>query len=67
MDDLVRVLLEKESIEREDFIALMKGAKAPEAAVPPPAPLAPPTEGNAPSAPSSEKPRRLPNLRPEPA
>ena len=68
MDEIVRVLLEKEMLEREDFIALMEGAKAPEccraatcAAGPPP------TEGNAPAAPAPEKPRRLPNLRPEPA
>ena len=68
MDEIVRVLLEKESIEREDFLALMEGAKAPEAAGPPAAPQAPPTERQraAPS-PATEKPRRLPNLRPEPA
>ncbi len=32
MDEIVRVLLEKELIEREDFIALMEGAKVPDAA-----------------------------------
>ncbi|MDQ2799666.1 MAG: cell division protein FtsH, partial [Armatimonadota bacterium] len=68
MDDLVRVLLEKESIEREDFLALMEGATVSDAGAPPiVSALPPPAAGNAPAAPSSEKPRRLPNLRPEPA
>ncbi len=67
MDEIVRVLLEKEMLEREDFMALMEGAKAPQIAAPPAAPQAPPSEGNAPATTSSEKPRRLPNLRPEPA
>ena len=67
MDEIVRVLLEKEMLEREDFMALMEGAKAPALAAPPVAPQAPPTEGNAPASPAPEKPRRLPNLRPEPA
>ena len=34
MDEIVRVLLEKESLEREEFIALMEGAKAPQTAPP---------------------------------
>ena len=67
MDQIVRVLLEKEMLEREDFIALLEGAKAPEFATPPAAPMAPPSEGNAPTAPTPEKPRRIPSLRPEPA
>ncbi len=68
MEEIVRVLLEKEMLEREDFMALLEGAKAPEAVAPPPAPLAPPpAEGNAPEWPATEKPRRLPTLRPEPA
>ena len=68
MDDLVRVLLEKESIEREDFLALMEGATITDTGTPPVAPLAPPpTEDNAPAPTSPEKPRRMPNLRPEPA
>ena len=67
MDEIVRVLLEKEILEREDFMALMQGAKAPAVAAPPAAPQAPPTEGDAPASPSAEKPRRLPTLRPEPA
>ena len=29
MEEIVKVLLEKESIEREEFIALMQGAKPP--------------------------------------
>jgi len=67
MDQIVRVLLEKEILEREEFIALLEGAKAPEFAAPPAAPLAPPTEGSSLSTPSPEKPRRIPSLRPEPA
>jgi len=67
MDEIVRVLLEKEMLEREDFLALMEGAKAPQVAAPPAAPQTPPSEGNAPAASLPEKPRRLPNLRPEPA
>jgi cell division protease FtsH len=67
MDEIVRVLLEKESLERDEFIALMSGAVAPEAAAPPPAPTLPPTgEPAAPSA-APEKRRGIPNLRPEPA
>ena len=68
MDDIVRVLLEKEMLEREDFIALMEGAIAPEAVVRV-SPQAPPSggAGDAPALPDPEKPRRLPNLRPEPA
>ena len=68
MDDLVRVLLEKESIEREDFLALMEGATVSDSGAPPiVSALPPPAAGNAPAAPTPEKPRRLPNLRPEPA
>ena len=69
MDEIVGVLLEKESLEREDFIALMEGAKAPEAAAPPAAPTAPPPAGETPvKAPLTEKQRRVPpSLRPEPA
>ena len=47
MDEIVRVLLEKEMLEREDFMALMEGAKAPAMAAPPASPQAPPTEGDA--------------------
>lgn len=65
MDEIVRVLLEKEMLEREDFMALMQGAKAPEVAPPRVSPQAlPPPED---STPSPEKPRRVPSLRPEPA
>ena len=67
MDEIVTVLLEKESLERDEFIALMSGAKAPEAAVPPVTPSAPPTGDAAQPAPPPEKLRGLPNLRPEPA
>jgi cell division protease FtsH len=66
MEDIVRVLLEKESIEREEFIALMEGAKAPagEESLPPTTPTT--TAGTVP--PQSEKPNpvRYPNLRAEP-
>jgi len=69
VDEIVRVLLEKESLEREDFIALMEGAKAPESVSPPVSPSTPTQDGDSSttvSAPDS-KPRRLPTLRPEPA
>jgi len=67
VDEIVRVLLERESIEREEFLALMQGAIAPESALPPAAPLTPPTTGETSPAPATEKRRTLPNLRPEPA
>jgi cell division protease FtsH len=67
MDEIVKVLLEKESLEREDFIELMSGAKAPEAPAPPVTPSAPPTGNAAQSTPPAEKLRGMPNLRPEPA
>ena len=70
MDEIVGVLLEKESLEREEFIALMEGAKAPETAAPPAAPTAPPpATGETPTTrPLSDKARRVPpSLRPEPA
>ncbi len=67
MDEIVRVLLEKEMLEREDFLALMEGAKAPQVAAPPASPQAPPSEGSAPAATPPAAPRRLPSLRPEPA
>src|SRR3569833_551047 len=67
MDEIVRVLLEKESLARDEFIAQMSGAKAPEAAAPPVTPSAPPT-GDAPAPTSApEKLRGIPNLRPEPS
>jgi cell division protease FtsH len=66
MENIVRVLLEKESIEREEFIALMEGAKAPdgEETSPPASPTA--TVETLPS--QNEKPNtvRYPNLRAEP-
>ena len=67
MDDIVRVLLEKEMLEREDFMALMEGAKAPEAFAPPVTRQLPPIQGDAPAATPPSVPRRLPALRPEPA
>jgi len=67
MDDIVRVLLEKEMLEREDFMALMEGAKAPEAFAPPVTRQLPPSQGDAPAATPPSVPRRLPALRPEPA
>jgi cell division protease FtsH len=69
MDQIVRVLLEKEMLERDDFIALMEGAIAPEYTNPV-SPQAPPSSGDTddnPVQPGVEKPRRLPTLRPEPA
>jgi len=68
MDQIVRVLLEKEMLEREDFIALMEGAIAPEAPLPTVRQIPPSTGDTSDSVqPSPEKPRRLPTLRPEPA
>jgi len=68
MDQIVRVLLEKEMLEREDFIALMEGAIAPEAPLPTIRQTPPSTGDTSDSVqPSPEKPRRLPTLRPEPA
>lgn len=70
MDEIVRVLLEKESIEREEFIALMEGAKAPQPIVPP-ASRIPPADNGLGQNPSDSQPRRAntvpPTLRPEPA
>jgi cell division protease FtsH len=68
MDEIVIVLLEKESLEREEFIALMEGA-LPEAVTNPPEPTVPPAAGDGQAAkPVPEaKPRRMPTLRPEPA
>ena len=68
MDQIVRVLLEKEMLEREEFIALMEGAVAPEAPLPAVRQI-PPSAGDTGEAvqPSPEKPRRLPAFRPEPA
>jgi cell division protease FtsH len=71
MDQIVGVLLEKESLEREDFIALMEGATAPEAKAPPTAPTTPSsTSGDdmQTRTPASDRARRVPpSLRPEPA
>ena len=68
MDQIVRVLLEKEMLEREDFIALMEGAVAPVYVKPISPQAPPPSTGETPPATELEKPRRLPtNLRPEPA
>jgi cell division protease FtsH len=68
MDEIVTVLIERESLEREEFLALMEGAKAPEDTQGTPAPQAPETPpAETTPAPAQEKPRRLPNLRPEPA
>ncbi len=68
MDQIVRVLLEKEMLEREEFVALMEGAVAPEAPLPTVRQI-PPSAGDTgdPVQPSPEKPRRLPAFRPEPA
>jgi cell division protease FtsH len=69
MDEIVAVLLEKESLEREEFIALMEGAKAPEAASPPAAPSSPNSgEGSSVRNHLNDRARRVPpSLRPEPA
>ena len=67
MEEIVRVLLEKEILEREDFIALLEGAKAPEFVAPSVTPVAPPSQGDTPIVSAPEKPRRIPTLRPEPA
>ncbi len=67
MDEIVRVLLEKEMLERDEFIALMEGAVAPEYIKPVSPQAPPPSAGETPPAAEPEKPRRLPTLRPEPA
>jgi cell division protease FtsH len=64
MDRIVLVLLERETIEREEFLRLMEGAV--------PAPEPPPIHANTPNAPSGEvppprRPEPLPRMRPEPA
>jgi len=65
MDRVVQVLLERETIEREEFVELMKGAV--------PAPEAPPIGSNLPTPRSGgevQPPRRpepFPRMRPEPA
>jgi len=64
MDEIVKVLLEKESLEREEFIALLEGAQLPASPVKPTPPPAPPADMTVASTPM---PRRIPNLRPEPA
>jgi cell division protease FtsH len=65
MERIVRVLLERETIEREEFVALMQNAvPAPDAG-----PLHP-TSPNAPSGGEVQPPRRpdpFPRMRPEPA
>jgi len=66
MDEIVKVLLEKESLEREEFIALLEGAQLPAAPVKPTTPPAPPAD-TVTSTPVHDVPRRMPNLRPEPA
>jgi cell division protease FtsH len=67
MDDIVKVLLEKESLEREEFLALMNGTKASEQDATSP-PAAPPVSSTGDSnTGNAEKIRGLPNLRPEPA
>lgn len=70
MDEIVRVLLEKESIEREEFIALMEGAKAPQPLIPPVSPTPPTGDGlgqNSPEAQTRRPSSVPPTLRPEPA
>ena len=67
MDEIVRVLLEKESLEREEFIVLMEGAKAPDVVKHPKAPTAPPPSADEPTSATPDLRRPLPNLRPEPA
>ncbi len=67
MDEIAKVLLEKESIERDEFVALMHDAIPPKASQQSLPPVA-----SAPTAPAPEPlkektpPVRLPNLRPEP-
>jgi cell division protease FtsH len=64
MDRIVQVLLERETIEREEFLALMQGAvPAPE---PPPIGSAAPTSGGEVQPPRRPE-RSFPRVRPEPA
>ncbi len=69
MDQIAKVLLEKESLEREEFIALMQGAKAPEGRTRRDTPPTeePPTEtpdGDTPESESSKRPVLRPRLEP---
>ncbi len=65
MDHIVDVLMQRETIEREEFLALMQGAQEhePSAEAPPAAPSAP---GASINEPEQHRPRIEPRLRPEP-
>jgi hypothetical protein len=68
MEEIVKVLLEKETIERDEFVALMQDAKplaTLEQSIPPTASSTPP-EAKSNSSLDKPAPVRLPNLRPEP-
>jgi cell division protease FtsH len=68
MEEIVKVLLEKESIEREEFLALMQGAKQPDSieASSPPTESTPPADATSEGSRDWQSPVRLPNFRPEP-
>jgi len=68
MDEIAEILLEKETLTREEFLALLNGEATPDdirkgLLSPPPAP----PEAGVPSPVEPEAPRRQPRLRPEPA
>jgi cell division protease FtsH len=63
MDQIVQALMQKETIEREEFMALMEGAVPHEAVQ---SPAAPPAAGTPVAEPGTTRPRREPRLRPEP-
>jgi cell division protease FtsH len=68
MDRIVSVLKERETIEREEFAALMQGA-SPVSALESRAPMTPPAPdaGSSGAIPSPRRPEPLPRMRPEPA
>ena len=70
MDEIAEILLEKETLTREEFLSLLDGSATIEdirkGMIAPPPPPVPPTSGT-PVASEPEAPRIQPRLRPEPA
>jgi len=63
MDEIVEVLMQKETLEREEFLALMQDAiPYPQPETPP----APPADGTPAAEPEVKRPRLEPRFRPEP-
>ena len=70
MDEIAEILLEKETLTREEFLALLDGSATVDdirkGMITPPPPTIPPTSGTAVAA-EPEAPRIQTRLRPEPA